>query len=72
MLCFILFNSLCIYYYSSSLPSKNSFHSIAKSLGSLTISPQTLQYYREASPPIISYVTTDADAVNACAQLSGR
>lgn len=40
--------------------------SIAKSLGALSVSPVTLEYYKQKQPPIISHLVTDKEAVHAC------
>ncbi|XP_055861843.1 L-serine dehydratase/L-threonine deaminase-like isoform X2 [Biomphalaria glabrata] len=44
--------------------------SVAKTLGSLSVSPTTLEYYKQANPPIINYVVTDQDAVSACVKFA--
>ncbi|CAG5118757.1 unnamed protein product [Candidula unifasciata] len=44
--------------------------SIAKSLGSLSVSPVTLEYYQQKQPPIISQLVTDKEAVHACVQFA--
>lgn len=46
--------------------------SVAKTLGSLSVSPTTLEYYKQANPPIINYVVTDQDAVSACVKFAGK
>ncbi|ESO84621.1 hypothetical protein LOTGIDRAFT_236146 [Lottia gigantea] len=40
--------------------------SVAKCLGSLTVSKQTFDYYKEAKPEIHSVIVDDREAVNAC------
>lgn len=44
--------------------------SIAKSLGSLVISPTTLDYYKQGRPPILSQLVHDKEAVHACLKLA--
>ncbi|KAH9524228.1 hypothetical protein Btru_053846 [Bulinus truncatus] len=44
--------------------------SVAKTLGSLSVSPQTLEYFKEARPPILNFVVTDRDAVSACVKFA--
>ncbi|GFR59248.1 serine dehydratase [Elysia marginata] len=44
--------------------------SIAKSLGSLIISPTTLDYYKQGKPPILSQLVHDREAVSACLKLA--
>uniref|UniRef100_A0A0B7B2U6 L-serine ammonia-lyase n=1 Tax=Arion vulgaris TaxID=1028688 RepID=A0A0B7B2U6_9EUPU len=44
--------------------------SVAKCLGALSVSPVTLEYYKQAQPRIINRLVTDKQAVNACLQFA--
>ena len=45
--------------------------SIAKSLGSLSVSQQSLDYYNDASPRILNEMVSDKQTVEACCNFSG-
>ncbi|XP_012936659.1 serine dehydratase isoform X1 [Aplysia californica] len=44
--------------------------SIAKSLGSLIVSPQTLEYYKQACPRILNEMVSDNQVIDACVRFS--